>query len=193
MAKDKKSEQLFERTYTIPLRSEWLKAPRYRRAKKAIRAMKEFLIRHMKIRDGDFGKIKIDNWVNRAIWSRGIKNVPHKITIRATKFSDETVSVELISLPKSFKAEDSFLKKKMEKAKKKTEEKKKENEKKEKAKKEQEKKQAEQKSEEEKIEEQKKKEEEKELHKEVKHEHAHAGHEMKTQKVQPVHKTQTKK
>ncbi len=193
MAKEKKTEKLFERTYTIPLRSEWLKAPRYRRAKKAIRAMKEFLAKHMKVKDRELDKIKIDNWVNRAIWSRGIKNVPHKITVKATKYSDETVSVELLGLPKSFKAEDSFLKKKMDKSKKKAEEKKKEQEKKEKEKKVEKVEQKEEKSEEEKLEEEKKKEEEKVLHKEVKHEQKHVGHEMKGQVKTAVHKAQTKK
>ncbi len=192
MAKEKKTEKLFERTYTIPLRSEWLKAPRYRRAKKAIRAMKEFLAKHMKVKDRELDKVKIDNWVNRAIWSRGIKNVPHKITVKATKYSDETVSVELISLPKSFKQEELFLKKKIEKSKKKIEEKKKEQEKKEKQKKAEVVKK-EEKSEEEKLEEEKKKEEEKTLHKEIKHEPKHRGHEVKGKTVQPVHKTQTKK
>jgi large subunit ribosomal protein L31e len=195
MAKEKKTEKLFERNYTIPLRSEWLKAPRYRRAKKAIRAMKEFLAKHMKVKDRELGKIKIDGWVNRAIWSRGIKNVPHKITVKATKYSDETVQVELIGLPKSFKAEDSFLKKKIEKAKKREEAKKKEMEKKEKEKKAEKIEPKEDKSEEEKIEEEKKKAEEKELHKEkeIKHEHQHIGHEVKGQVKTSVHKTNTNK
>ncbi len=42
-----------EREYIIPLRIKWKKVPRYKRANKAIKAIKEFLVRHMKIRNKD--------------------------------------------------------------------------------------------------------------------------------------------
>lgn len=194
---EKKKTERIERVYTIPLRSEWLKAPRYKRAKKTVKAIKEFLVRHMKLYDRDLNKIKIDPWINRAIWSRGIKNVPHKIIVKAIK-EDDLVTTELISLPRNFKSEDEFLKKKMEKAKKKElEGKKKAEEKKKTAEKaaEEAKKKEEQKTEEEKSEEEQKKTEEKELHaeKEMKHEHQHSGHEAKSQVKTQVHKTNTKK
>jgi large subunit ribosomal protein L31e len=197
---DKKTEkkakgEKVERIYTIPLRAEWKKKPRYKRAKKSMRAIKEFLVRHMRMYDRDLDKIKIDPWVNRAIWSRGIKNVPGKIIVQAVKDGDE-VYVSFVGLPRNFKEEEAFLKKKMEKVKKKeTESKKKLEEKKKASEKiaEEAKKKEEQKTEEEKLEEEKKKEEEKELHKEVKHEHQHVGHEVKGQVKTAVHKTNTKK
>jgi len=37
-----------ERTYNVPLRREWLKAPKYRRSKKAVAALRQFLQKHMK-------------------------------------------------------------------------------------------------------------------------------------------------
>lgn len=194
---EKKTEKV-ERIYTIPLRREWLKAPRYKRAKKSMKAIKEFLVRHMKIYSRDLNKIKIDPWINRAIWSRGIKNVPHKIIVKAIK-EDDGVKVELIGLPRNFKSEDEFLKKKMEKEKKKEQElakekRKKEEEKKkaEEEKKAKEKEGLEQKTDEEKLKEEKQKEE-KELHKEIPKEHQHAGHEIKGQVKTTVHKTNTKK
>jgi len=191
---EKKSEKI-ERIYTIPLRQEWLKTPRYKRAKKTLRAIKEFMIRHMRVYDKDMNKIKVDPWVNIAIWSRGIKNVPHKIIVKAVKEGDK-VFVSLIGLPRNFKSEDEFLKKRMEKVKKRElESKKKADEKKKAAEKlaEEKKKLEIEKTEEEKAAEEKKKEEEKELHKEVKQEHQHAGHEVKGQVKTEVHKTQTKK
>jgi len=171
MAKEtKEAKKVLERVYTIPLRKEWLKAPRYKRAKKAVRALKEFLAKHMKVENRELDKIKIDNWVNRALWLRGIKKPAHKITVRAIKDSDGVVKVEFVGLPKKFKAEDAKLRKKLEKAKKLEEEKAEEREKRkkeeEKAKAEKQKKEAE-KSEEEKLEEKEKKEKEKMLRKEI--------------------------
>jgi len=198
--KKTKSERI-ERIYTIPLRKEWLKAPKYRRAKRTIRAIKEFLVKHMKIYDRDLDKIKVDPWINKAIWSRGIKNVPHKIIVKAIKEDDE-VRTELISLPRNFKSEDEFFKKKIEKEKKREMENKKKAEDKRKAleklaeeKKKAEAKKDEEKGIEEKLDEEKKKEEEKELHsaKEMPKEHMHVGHEAKSQVKAQVHKTNTKK
>jgi len=89
MAKEtKETKKVLERTYVIPLRSEWLKAPRYKRAKKAMRAIKEFLAKHMKVENRDMDKIKIDPWINRAIWMRGIRKPAHKITVKAIKDSE---------------------------------------------------------------------------------------------------------
>ncbi|MCS7134627.1 MAG: 60S ribosomal protein L31 [Candidatus Pacearchaeota archaeon] len=145
-----------EKIYTIPLRKEWLKAPKKKRAKKAIKAIREFIARHMKMYDKNLEKIKISEWVNKAIWCRGIKNPPPKITVKATK-TDDKVLVDFVGLPKKFKQEESILRKKIEKElKRKEKEEKKKEEKKEKPEEKIEKK-------EQKIEEEK----EKILHKEV--------------------------
>lgn len=187
--KEKKVEKVLERTYVIPLRKGWLKAPQHRRAKKAIRIVKEFLARHMKVENRDLSKVRLDGWLNQALWSRGIKSPPHKITVKATKDSNGDVYAEFVSLPKKFKAEDAFLKKKMDKAAKKKAE---SREKKKKETKKEEKK--EEKTEEEKLEEEKKKKEEKELRKEV-HKHESKTEHLKGGKVerQQVHKMQTGK
>ena len=72
-----------EREYIIPLREKGRPVPRYKKTPKAVKTVKEFLVRHMKIRDRDLNKIKIDRFVNEVLWFRGIKNPPHKIKVRA--------------------------------------------------------------------------------------------------------------
>ena len=99
---DKKIENKIEREYVIPLRKEWMKVPRYRKTNKAVKAVKEFLVRHMKIRDGDLNKIKVDRYVNELLWMRGVKNPPSKIKIKAIKEGD-IVRVELVDMPANIK------------------------------------------------------------------------------------------
>ena len=92
---EKKNET--ERVYTIPLRSQVNKVPTYKRANKAIRTIKEFLVRHMKIRDRDLDKVKIDRYLNEFIWYRGIKKPPAKIKVIVT-MDGEFVRAELAEL-----------------------------------------------------------------------------------------------
>ncbi len=100
--------------YTIPLRRKFLKVPKYKRAKKASKTIKEFLARHLKIRDKDFSKIKLDPLTNEALWARGIKKPPYKITVKVKK-EDDNFIVTFVSLPKKFREEDKKLKKKQKK------------------------------------------------------------------------------
>ena len=81
---------VLERTYIIPLRREWLKVPRYKRAKKASTAVREFLSKHMKS-----DNVKIGNGLNMELWKHGMKNPPHKIKINVIKEDDGTVKAEL--------------------------------------------------------------------------------------------------
>ena len=79
-----------ERTYTIPLRREYEKAPTYRRAKKAVNALREFMQKHMKS-----DNVLIGPKLNLKIWDRGIKNPPHHVKVNATKDDkDGVVRVE---------------------------------------------------------------------------------------------------
>jgi len=91
-----------EREYVIPLREKGRSVPRYKKTPKAVKTVKEFLVRHMKIRDRDLNKIKIDRFVNEALWFRGIKNPPHKIKIKAIKQGD-IVRVEAVEIPEKLK------------------------------------------------------------------------------------------
>lgn len=92
-----KTEKL-EREYIIPLREKGRPVPRYKKTPKAIKTIKEFLVRHMKIYDRDLNKIKIDKYLNEMIWARGIKKPPIKIKVRAIK-EGNIIRVELIEIP----------------------------------------------------------------------------------------------
>jgi len=91
-----------EKEYIIPLRKSCEKVPRYKKANKAIRTIKEFLVRHMKIRDRDLNKIRLDRYVNEFVWARGIRKPPIRIKVRAFKEGD-IVKVELSELPEKLK------------------------------------------------------------------------------------------
>ncbi|MFC1801234.1 50S ribosomal protein L31e [Nanoarchaeota archaeon] len=90
MAK-KQEEKKLERTYNIPLRKEWLKVPKYKRAKKAVKALREFLMKHMKSEDVRIGKM-----ANLDIWKHGIKNPPHHVKVTAIKGADGVVKAEMV-------------------------------------------------------------------------------------------------
>ncbi len=77
-----------EREYVIPLREKCRPVPRYKKTPKAIKSIKEFLVRHMKIRDRDLKKIKIDSYLNEQIWMRGIKKPLHKVKVKVVKDGD---------------------------------------------------------------------------------------------------------
>ncbi|HIP25245.1 MAG TPA: 50S ribosomal protein L31e [Archaeoglobus profundus] len=81
-----------ERVYSIRLKHKMKRYPRWLRAKKAIRFIRKFLSRHMKV---DPDKIKIDHSVNEKIWERGAQKPPSRIRLRAVKFEDGVVEVEL--------------------------------------------------------------------------------------------------
>jgi large subunit ribosomal protein L31e len=103
MAKDKtkKTEPklVLEREYTVPLRREWLKVGMHKRANRAVKTLKKFIARHMKIYDRDLRKIKLDVILNNELRFRGMRKPPAKIKVKAKKFDNETVKVELINLP----------------------------------------------------------------------------------------------
>jgi len=123
----KKTEN--EKEYVIPLREKIRVVPRYKKTNKAIKTVKEFLVRHMKIRDRDLNKIKLDTYLNEFLWSRGIRNPPHKVKVKAIKQGD-IVKVELIDFPKKLAAKKAR-EEKLEKTAKEMVKKKKEKEKKE--------------------------------------------------------------
>ncbi len=79
-----------KRTYNIPLRSWFSKKPKYTRAKVAIRAIKDFLKKHMKSDD-----VKLGPKLNLEIWKNGIKNPPHHIKVDVIKNNDGEVTAEL--------------------------------------------------------------------------------------------------
>jgi len=80
-----------ERIMNIPLK-DTKAVPRSKRANRAIKEIREYVARHMKV-DDDY--VWIDTGVNELIWSRGIQKPPTKVTIRAVRFEDGLVEVSL--------------------------------------------------------------------------------------------------
>jgi len=70
----------FTREYTFNLRHYWLGASRYKRAKKAIKALRELVKKHTKAE-----RIIILNRVNEYIWNRGARKPPAKIKVFVEK------------------------------------------------------------------------------------------------------------
>ena len=83
-----------EREYIVPLRREFQKAPKYKRTNRAVRALRDFISKHMKSETVLIGK-----HLNDKMWANGIRNPPHKVSVKAIKDSDGKVSVELKELP----------------------------------------------------------------------------------------------
>jgi large subunit ribosomal protein L31e len=81
------SEEDTTRIYTVNLAKAW-DTPKYRRTDRVINIIKEFTQHHMQT-----DKVKIDQDLNRHIWSRGKTNPPRKIRLRMIKEDDDTVVV----------------------------------------------------------------------------------------------------
>lgn len=93
-----------ERVYTIPLRKEFLKVPKYRRSRKTITAIRQFISKHMKV-----GDVKIGSYLNLEVWKHGKKNPPHKIKVKThidKKDDKEFAKVELFGAPEEVKKEE---------------------------------------------------------------------------------------
>jgi len=93
-----------ERIYTVPLQRAWIMPPK-KRAPKAIRILRSFIERHMKVgararkteeeEEEEAGKLVISNEVNEKIWRKGIEKPPRKIRVRAVKDKEGVVTVYL--------------------------------------------------------------------------------------------------
>lgn len=93
-----------ERIYTVPLRKAWIVPPN-KRAPKAMRLIKAFVTKHMKLDAGreeideeaeeEQRRLLISNEVNERIWRRGIEKPPRRVRIRAAKDKEGNVTVFL--------------------------------------------------------------------------------------------------
>lgn len=91
----KTTEKSLERTYNVPLRKEYMKAPRWNRTKKAVTALRQFLAKHMKSEE-----VKLSKELNEEMWKHGIKNPPHHIKVKAVKDEKGVVKAELFGAEK---------------------------------------------------------------------------------------------
>lgn len=98
-----------ERTYIIPLRKEWLKVPIHSRTKKAVKATKEFLQKHMKVEI-----IKLGRHLNMKLFEKGYRHPPHKIEVSAELIKDKAgdyVYAELVGIKKEALKKEKVVKK----------------------------------------------------------------------------------
>jgi ribosomal protein L31E len=111
------TQKPIEREYTIPLRRFWINVPEYKRSRKAIMAIKQFVARHMKVQHRDLDKVKIDVYLNNEVWFQGRASPPSKVKVKVIQ-DGENVLVKFAETPQHVK----FLKIKHSKLHKKTEE-----------------------------------------------------------------------
>ncbi len=99
---EKPKEKGLEREYIINIREKIRNVPIYKKTPKAIKSIKEFIVRHMKIRDRDLKKVRLDIYLNEYLWHRGIKNPPTRLKVKAIQ-EGELVRVGLAELPEKLK------------------------------------------------------------------------------------------
>ncbi len=79
-----------------------MKAPEYRKSKKAVKYLKQFIAKHMKVEDRDVKKVKIDKYLNNEIWHRGIRKPLPRVKVIAEK-KEGIVYVRLAEVPEVVK------------------------------------------------------------------------------------------
>ena len=96
MADKKDSAPVLERTYNVPLRREYQKAPRWKRTEKAVVGLRQFLGKHMKSEN-----VLLSTPLNNHLWKHGIKNPPHHVKVTAIKDKEGVVHAELFGEKKA--------------------------------------------------------------------------------------------
>ena len=89
---EKRTEEL-EREYVIPLRPSQHQPSRRRRAGHALETVRRFVVRHMKGKSED---VWIDPRLNEHIWERGIQHIPRQVRVKAIRFEDGLIEVDLL-------------------------------------------------------------------------------------------------
>jgi len=100
--KEEEEEIVEERTYTIPLGKALIKPPK-KRAPRAMRMIRAFITKHMKLtataeegeEEKELPNLVISEEVNEKVWGRGIEKPPRKIRVRAAKDKDGNIKVYL--------------------------------------------------------------------------------------------------
>ncbi len=82
-----------KREYVVPLRRKTNLAPKWRRSKKAVSVLNDFIKKHMKT-----DNIVICSELNEKIWKNGIKNPPGKVSVIAFKTQIAGVEKTLVNL-----------------------------------------------------------------------------------------------
>ncbi|UPM42229.1 50S ribosomal protein L31e [Halocatena salina] len=74
-----------ERVVTVPLRDVLAEA-KHKRADKAMSLIRAHLAKQFAV---DESAIRLDPSINETVWSRGRKNPPRKLRVRAARFDEE--------------------------------------------------------------------------------------------------------
>ena len=88
------SQEAIESIYTIPFYPLLNKTAPYKRTPRAIRLLKEFILKHTKA-----DVVQITEELNEFMWRRGIQNPPRKVKVKAiieTIDEEKIATVELI-------------------------------------------------------------------------------------------------
>jgi large subunit ribosomal protein L31e len=95
MAKKPESRRIeeLEREFVIPLRPSQHQPSRRRRAGHALETVRRFIVRHMKGKSED---VWIDPHLNEYIWERGIQHLPRQVRVKAIRFEDGLIEVDLL-------------------------------------------------------------------------------------------------
>ncbi|MCC6064898.1 MAG: 50S ribosomal protein L31e [Thermofilum sp.] len=78
------------RVYTIPLRDAY-RAPWTKRAKVAVRLVREFVARHVKAQ-----VVKVSPALNEVIWARGIRKPPRRVKVKVSLTEEDGVKVAVV-------------------------------------------------------------------------------------------------
>lgn len=84
------SKVIDEREYVIPLGRVWL-APWYKRSPKAVRLIREFVSRHLKV---EKERVRISTELNEKLWGRGVDFSLRRVKVRVERLEDGTVNVK---------------------------------------------------------------------------------------------------
>src|SRR5919198_4427965 len=82
-------EDSITRVYTINLGKAWI-SPQHKRTNRVVNMIREFAEKHMKS-----DEIKLEQELNRQIWSRGKTNPPRKVRVKMVKDEEGVVTVSL--------------------------------------------------------------------------------------------------
>jgi len=82
-----------KREYVVPLRRKVNTVPKWRRSKKAVSVLNDFVKKHMKT-----DNVVICSELNEKIWQNGIKNPPGKVSVIAFKTQIKGVEKTFVNL-----------------------------------------------------------------------------------------------
>ena len=90
---EKSRTEELEREFIVPLRASQHQPSRRRRAGLSLETVRRFITRHMKGKPED---VWIDPRLNEYLWERGIQHIPRQVRVKAIRFEDGLIEVDLM-------------------------------------------------------------------------------------------------